>query len=70
MNWLKRKGSKRPEPLSNGEWEAHRAVAREEEKLREVHAETSEIMEAVERLKALGTQNDFARKIYKAMGGA
>lgn len=69
MNWLKRMMRRRPVPLTHGQRTARRALAREEEKLREVAAETPEIMEAVEELKLLGSQNDFAVKIFKAMGG-
>lgn len=69
MNWLKRMMCKRSAPPTNGQRAAGRALAREEEKLLEVTAESSEIMEAVDKLKRLGEQNDFAVKIYRAMGG-
>lgn len=69
MSWLKRMVSKRSKSPTSGQRAAGRALAREEEKLRKVTAETSEIMEAVENLKLLGAQNDFAVKIYRAMGG-
>lgn len=60
---------KRSDPPSSGQRAAGRALAREEEKLRKVTAESSEIMEAADKLKRLGAQNDFATKIYRAMGG-
>lgn len=69
MNWLKRMMRKRPAAATSGQRAASRALAQEEEKLRKVTAETPEILESVENLKLLGAQNDFAVKIFKAMGG-
>lgn len=68
MNWLKRKAS-RTTPSTAGQREAGRALAREEEKLRRITAETSEILEAAEKLKRLGSRNDFAARIHRALGG-
>lgn len=70
MNWLKRKASRRDAPSTAGQREAGRALAREEEKLRRITAETSEILEAAEKLKRLGSRNDFAARIHRALGGA
>jgi hypothetical protein len=70
VKWLKWRTHRRPDPPSAEQREASRAVAREDRKFREITAETSGILEEVERLKRLGSQNDFAAKIRQAMGGA
>jgi hypothetical protein len=68
-NWLKRKGSKPSPAPTAGQREADRAADREGAKLREVRKETRAIIEAAERLKALGESNDFAARIRHALGG-
>lgn len=71
LSWLKRKGSKTSAPAqSAGQRSAERAVKREDDKLREVDERTGEIIAAARELRALGTQNDFAGRLRRAMGGA
>lgn len=69
MRWLKRK-SDPPPAATAGQTEATKALDKAEAGLEQVHREEHEILAAVEKLKRLGQQNDFAARIRDAMGGA
>lgn len=69
VNWLKRRANKRITRPTAEQREAGRALADQEKKLREVTAGNPEILKEAERLKRLGSRNDFAARIREAMGG-
>lgn len=67
VRWLRRRTDHPSETAEQRR--AERAVEEESRKLRKAETETGAIIEAAEKLKALGQANDFAARIKHALGG-
>lgn len=70
LSWRRGRRKDRAPASTAGQREADRALAKEDRKLRAVRGRTSEILEAAEELKALGSKNDFAARLRDALGGS